>query len=155
MCLIFQIITSVQFIKNNLKFFSRYLSIIQGFGNQTFNGIQLTFSKSFNLIVFVPLTLIYVSLISRRRPCTHRQLQQYLKEASLILVIITLVDINAVSMPSVRLIPRLHFCIKHLLHPFLVLIAFLSLKVFASNNVAHLRLVILGKSALLSVSFYL
>ena len=50
--LIFQIIISVQLIKNNLKFLFGYLSIIQGFGNQIFNRIQLTFSKSFILIVF-------------------------------------------------------------------------------------------------------
>ena len=110
-CLIFQIIISVQLIKNNLKFLFGYLPIIQSFENQNFNRIQLTVSKSFNLIVF-----FFCAFDISLRPTNFTQVPMHpqtiatISKGSItgtakpIPAIITQVEINVVSMPP--------FCIK-------------------------------------------
>ena len=67
--------------------------------------------------------------------------------------IITLADINVVSMLSVKLIARLYFLYNAFLTSLSLINCFLSLIYSAGDNIAHLRLVILGKSELLIVSF--
>ena len=68
--------------------------------------------------------------------------------------IITLAETNVVSMLSVKMIARLYFLYKAFLKSFFLMSCFLSLIFYASDNFAHLRWVILGKSELLVVSFY-